>query len=70
MILDLETLVYHSLNSTASALWELLAEPKPEAALVEALCEQYEVSPEHCSVSVRGLLAQLEASKLVSEKTI
>ena len=65
VLLDLETLEYHSLNATASAVWALLEQPRDEASLVAALCKQYDVSPEHCRESVHVLLQVLEAKKLV-----
>ena len=65
VLLDLETLVYHSLNSTASAVWELLETPRGKVTLVETLCERYRVEPAQCEASVSRLLDELQASHLV-----
>ena len=65
VLLDLETLVYHSLNSTASAVWGFLETPRAKHSLVEALCERYKVEPAHCDASVGRLLDALKASNLV-----
>ena len=66
VLLDLETLVYHSLNSTAAAVWQLLEAPQTQQALVASLCERYEVQPEHCAASVHRLLESFASSHLVS----
>ena len=67
VLLDLETLKYHSLNATASAVWEILAEPHTTQDIVQSLCSRYEVSPEHCRASVEDLLANLAKRQLVVE---
>jgi hypothetical protein len=66
VLLDLETLAYHSLNATATAVWELLEQPAAEPKLVEALCARYDVAPEHCAASVAKLLQTFSASNLVT----
>ena len=65
VLLDLETLAYHSLNSTAAAVWELLETPQSESGLVGSLCERYKVDAEQCAASVHVLLETLAQSKLV-----
>ena len=68
VLLDLETLVYHSLNGTASAVWELLSEPRDEAYLVQALCQRYNVEPERCRESVSRLMQKLAEGTLVQAR--
>ena len=68
VLLDLETLVYHSLNTTAAAVWDLLAEPKSTAALTDELCSRYKVTPEHCRSSVETLMETLSKNRLVQSK--
>ena len=65
VLLDLETLHYHSLNPTATTVWQLLEQPATQPALVEALCERYDVTREHCAASVSRLIESLRASDLV-----
>ena len=66
VLLDLDTLVYHSLNSTATAVWELLETPRSESEIVAALGSRYDVAPDRCRASVRSLLARLEEAKLAA----
>ena len=65
VLLDLESLKYHSLNTTAAAVWEMLSEPRTEDSIVELLCQRYNVSHEQCRVSVDRLLDTLSASGLI-----
>lgn len=66
VLLDLDTLQYHSLNPTAGAIWELLAEPKSAAEIADALCGRYEVSPERCRESVDRMLQRFQEAGLIS----
>jgi hypothetical protein len=66
VLLDLETLVYHSLNGTAAAVWSLLEEPRRESSVVEDLCKLYRVEQEQCADSVHRLFQQFAASNLVT----
>lgn len=65
VLLDLESLSYHSLNKTAAAAWEILAEPRTESSIVEALCSRFDVTPERCRVSLVSLLHTLANKGLV-----
>ena len=69
VLLDLDTLVYHSLNRTASAIWTALEEPSTADAVAGRLQERFEVEPEHCARSVEALIAQLATRRLVSPST-
>lgn len=66
VLLDMESLKYHSLNVTASAVWEMLEQPAEQAKIVQELCRRFEVEPEACSRSVERLLLELEQTSLVS----
>ncbi len=66
VLLDLDTLLYHSLNQTASAIWELLAEPRSAAEITDGLCKQYRVSPEQCRASVDRTLQSFQEAGLAS----
>ena len=68
VLLDLESLKYHSLNATAAAIWEILSEPRTEDRIVEILCERYNVSPEQCRISLDKLLETLAASELIMRR--
>jgi PqqD family protein of HPr-rel-A system len=65
VLLDLESLAYHSLNKTAAATWEILAEPQTEDSIVEALCRRFDVTPERCRVSLLSLLHTLANKGLI-----
>jgi len=65
VLLNLDTLTYQALNSTAAAVWELLETPKQERELVDELCRRYEVSPEHCAQSVHTLIELLASRDMV-----
>lgn len=67
VLLDLESLAYHSLNKTAAATWEILAEPQTEDSIVQALCRRFDVTPERCRVSLLGLLDTLANKGLVKK---
>ena len=66
VLLDLEKLVYHSLNITASAVWQALETPSTVSSVSHALVERFQVDPDHCTTSVKRLLLQLEAQNLVT----
>ena len=67
VLLDLDTLLYHSLNSTAAYIWESLSEPHDEEFLVQRLCSRFEVAPETCRVSVERMLSELASQNLVKQ---
>lgn len=55
----------YGFNVTATRIWNLLAEPKTEAQLYEALMAEFEVDRETCEREVAPLLRELEADGLV-----
>jgi hypothetical protein len=65
VLLNLESLAYHSLNKTAAATWEILAEPRTESSMVEALCSRFDVTPDRCRLSLVSLLHALANKGLV-----
>ena len=66
VLLDLNSLLYHSLNRTAAAIWGSLAEPHSAPEIVIDLCSRFDVTPEHCQASVDRLLEQLSAAGLIA----
>lgn len=65
MLLNVPTGRYHELNAPGARIWELLAEPMTEAAIVSALLDQYEVDPGVCEDAVRDFLQMLEHRNLL-----
>lgn len=59
VLLDLEGGMYFALNGPAADVWEALAEPQAESALIAMLVAKYEVEPDHCAQSVDTLLEKL-----------
>jgi hypothetical protein len=70
VLLDLESLAYHSLNKTAAAAWEILAEPATESSIVQALCSRFDVTPDRCRVSLVNLLQILADKGLVKRSGV
>ena len=68
VLLDLETLKYHALNATATAVWEILAEPQTADGVAAELCNRYEVDPQECRRSVDGLLSTLAERSLITKQ--
>jgi len=54
----------HQLDPTATFLWNRLDRPRTAAELAEALCEEFEVTPEQAERDVRAFLADLERKGL------
>lgn len=65
VLLDLEKLVYHSLNATASAVWQALETPSTVSSVTARLTSRFQIDSEHCHQSVTRLLHELEALNLV-----
>lgn len=68
VLLDLDTLVYHSLNRTAAAVWDLLAEPATVSTIVGGMCSRFQIDAEHCRSSVERLLGELQRNKLIQPR--
>ena len=66
VLLNLDSLAYHSLNGTAAATWRLLETPKTESELTQALCASYAVEPVRCAASVQRLMQSWSEQKLVT----
>ena len=58
---------YIALNATATAVWSALETPTDQASIERAMCETFDVSPEHCHASVTALLEQMKDLQLVSQ---
>jgi hypothetical protein len=65
VLLNLDTLTYQALNTTAADVWALLETPKQEQELVEALCRKYDISEEKCAASVHQLMQTLAERDMV-----
>jgi hypothetical protein len=62
-IADLECI--YTLNGVGSRIWELLDEHTPVKKIVEAICSEYDVTPEQAAHDISELLSGLEAAGLI-----
>ena len=65
VLLDLTSKRYFSLNETGRVIWEGIRDGLSREAIVAALVERHEVSPETCRAAVDRLLADLASRQLV-----
>lgn len=56
---------YHGLNAVAARIWDLLEQPTSRTALVAALVDEYEVTPDECAAAVDDFLTQLHERNLL-----
>ena len=59
VVLSPTDLRYHSLNTTAAAVWQLLAEPTTADEVVTSLVEIFDVDADTCRTDVEACLAEL-----------
>jgi len=64
VMLNLETGKYVSLNSTASAVWQLLEEPRTQEEIELALRSRFAVDEASCRESLAKLLPQMHELSL------
>ena len=62
-IADLECI--YALNEVGSRVWELLDERSSVKTIIEAICSEYDVTPDQAARDVGELLSSLEAAGLV-----
>ena len=67
LLLNAETGRYHSLNPVAARIWDLLAEPVDEEAIVAGLLAEFDVTPDDCRQAVSTFLTGLRERGLVTE---
>jgi hypothetical protein len=65
LLCDLETGDVISLNATAHAIWEAMAEPITIAAICEALQQRFAVSEDQCLRDLATALAEFERRRFV-----
>jgi hypothetical protein len=64
-MMDVDTGTYFVLDDIAAFIWERLSEKTTLRALLDALQQQYDVSPERCESDVLPFLLKLHAKQLV-----
>jgi Coenzyme PQQ synthesis protein D (PqqD) len=66
ILLNLGTGQYFSLNQTGALIWKLMESSTTLAGMSEALFDRFDVTPEAADETVRELMRDLKAHKLVS----
>ena len=67
LMMDVERGRYYGLGGVGRRIWELLEHPMTEAALVEALLDEYDVAPDLCTEQVKTFLSGLRERGLLAE---
>lgn len=65
VLMNVERDEFYDLNETASAVWEVLSEPRSFVALCDELLEAFDVDRATCEASVSRLLADLVGRGMV-----
>lgn len=65
VLLNVETGVYHGLNSVGAKIWEFLESPRTEGDLVDCIAEAFQVEPDAASADVREFLKGLDERELI-----
>jgi len=64
-VADLDSVI--ALNPVASRIWELIDGHRPLDAIVETICDEYEVSVETARADVDELIRSLGEAQLIEE---
>ena len=65
LMLNVERGLYHWIQGAGPRIWELLAEPTTERAVVERLMTEFDVPLEVCSAEVAEFVAELRKLDLL-----
>ena len=65
VLLSIEQGEYYQLAGAGSRIWELMASPVKVSAMVDRLCEEFDVAREACEREVLGFLEQMRADGLI-----
>jgi hypothetical protein len=65
VLLHVGTKNYHTLNPTAAFIWKQVERGATREAVVEAICERFEVEQAEAEAALERLLRQLEDRQLI-----
>lgn len=67
VLLNLHTGVYFGLNAVGARMWQLIQahQNTPLNKILDALVDEYEVSPDRCAGDLLTLVARLEENRLL-----
>ena len=68
VMLNLKNGTYYGLDDVGARIWGLIQEPRPVAAVRDAILGEYEVEPERCERDLLALLRELQDSGLIEVK--
>lgn len=68
VMVNIDTGKYVALNSTASAVWNALSEPRTATEIEAQLREQFDVDEQACKESVAKLLGQMQDLQLAAAR--
>jgi hypothetical protein len=68
VILSVQSGQYFGLNEVGARIWNLIQEPKTVDAVLEALLQEYDVTPDRLEGDVLTLLEQMAINKLIEIK--
>lgn len=68
VMMDIDSGKYYNLGPIGGRIWELLEKPCTLAGLVDALVQEYEVSPVQCMADVLPFLQQMLDAGILTEK--
>ena len=68
VMLNLKNGTYYGLDDVGARIWNLIQEPRPVAAVRDAILGEYEVEPERCERDLLALLRELQDSGLIEVK--
>jgi hypothetical protein len=59
VVLGLKDGIYYELNEVGTSVWRLIQKPRSVQSIVDAMVEEYDVSPEECIADVVALAERL-----------
>ena len=67
VLLNLDTLLYYSLNRTGAVIWQQIEEGKTVTLddLIRTICERFDVDEESARMTLSAFINQLEEFKMV-----
>lgn len=64
VMLSMEDSRYYGLNEVGVRIWELMAAPVSLAGIVDAICDEFDVSVQQCRQDVLAFVAHLQQKNM------
>lgn len=65
VMLSMEDSRYYGINEVGVRVWELMESPMIIAGIIDAICEEFDVSAQQCEQDLLAFLAQLQQKNMV-----